>query len=493
MDVEVAHGDPPGDLGDGEAGDADASADPPFVPPIYDDFPHLKELCATSIGYHNLQKAMASLLGSPGGLQRTGLQSMQLLEEHAAAKAIAASKAPVTFLKSEKAYEGAHRDWQGAIRAHKKLQDELAEVQRKVASLEQQIVKADSAMSRTKLAYAKSHAVYLLVLAGQYGRADGEHGPGATPGRGNRRKGAAGSDGVADVGDDVEMDGAEVSDDSDDEHDGLGLEGEELATFKAKVAAYRAEKAEYKDHCREVQERRAKFRRASLEVAGIKRRRSEAELAAREEGTGLPAAAADGSAPPLDPPTPRPPATVSTPTPSSHIPEHDTERAKFISIASPKEEQNQFEAALDSEDFGSARAKRTGVCGGAMIIAQAHLSMFPVAGAYLCEDERHMVGQEHDWAAMEIQLRKTSLIILVAYLTNSIGVSGDHVVKMRQIADVARPLKQPLAMVADWNMTPAKLEDSGFFSRFLPFRKPIPVAPDAIFTCTCGVGRMLDL
>ena len=267
---------------------------------------------------------------------------MQLLEECAAAKAIAASKAPVSFLKAEKAYKGAHRDWQGAIRALKKLQDELVEVQRKVASLEQHIVKADSAMSRTKQAFNKSHAVYLLVLA------DGEHGPGTTPGRGNRRKGTAGSDGVADVGDNVEMDGAELSDDSDDEPDGLGLEGEELATFKAKVAAYRAEKAEYKDHCREFQERRAKFRRASLEVAGIKRRRCEAELAAREEGTGLPAAAADGSAPSLDPPTPRPPATASTQTPSSHIPEHDSERAKFISIASPKEEQKKFEAALDS-------------------------------------------------------------------------------------------------------------------------------------------------
>ena len=63
VDVELVHDDPPGDLGDGEAGDADASADPPFVPPIYDDFPHLKELCATSIGYHNLQQGMASLLG----------------------------------------------------------------------------------------------------------------------------------------------------------------------------------------------------------------------------------------------------------------------------------------------------------------------------------------------------------------------------------------------------------------------------------------------
>ena len=140
-----------------------------------------------------------------------------------------------------------------------------------------------------------------------------------------------------------------------------------------------------------------------------------------------------------------------------------------------------------------ARAKRTGVYGGTIIITQTHLSIWPVAGASLCEDERPTVGQEHDWAAMEIQLRKTSLILLVAYLTNSIGVSGDNVVKMRQIADVARPLKQPLAMVADWNMTPAELEDSGFFSWFLPFRKLIPVAPDANFTCTCGVGRMLDL
>ena len=100
-------------------------------------------------------------------------------------------------------------------------------------------------------------------------------------------QGAAAGPATSAADNDIEMDLDLEDDVPDGGGEALGLEGEELDAYRAKSAACRAARLEYKAFCvqkaAEVEARKAKVRELISEQTVFKRRRCAAELAARQQ------------------------------------------------------------------------------------------------------------------------------------------------------------------------------------------------------------------
>ena len=246
-----------------------------WVSPIGDEYPDLKALCATELGHHSLQQGVAALLTTPAGMSMSGRDLMQLLQQRAAAKQLEAAKQPVGFFQAEKVYKAAWKTLQASSKTKDSCVEALAEAKKKVGLAEAAIVEADASKARAQLAYDKAHATYQTVLSEQAGRGDTGAAQGAAAGP------AAGA-----ADNDIEMDLDLEDDVPDGGGEALGLEGEELDAYRAKSAACRAARLEYKAFCvqkaAEVEARKAKVRELISEQTVFKRRRCAAELAARD-------------------------------------------------------------------------------------------------------------------------------------------------------------------------------------------------------------------
>ena len=75
------------------------------------------------------------------------------------------------------------------------------------------------------------------------------------------------------------------------------------------------------------------------------------------------------------------------------------------------------------------KRKNEGISGGVMIVARAHLALWPMPGASMSEHERPSAGLGDDWVAAELHLKSTTIVLVCSYLTNSIGATGVNVEK----------------------------------------------------------------
>ena len=92
-----------------------------------------------------------------------------------------------------------------------------------------------------------------------------------------------------------------------------------------------------------------------------------------------------------------------------------------------------------------------------------------------------------DWRLIIIRARHCSYIIVVAYLSCSMGIAGINVTKLRQLKRALLFYRLPFIIFADWNVSPAALAGSGFPD---DLHAEIMVAPG--LTETCISGNIID-
>jgi hypothetical protein len=79
--------------------------------------------------------------------------------------------------------------------------------------------------------------------------------------------------------------------------------------------------------------------------------------------------------------------------------------------------------------------------------------------------------------------------VFAVYFKDGIGLAGETLERRMQLASTARTLKGPWIMVGDWNMTPQQLAEGGVVDQT---GGSVITPKDTIFTCSSGMGRMLD-
>ena len=113
--------------------------------------------------------------------------------------------------------------------------------------------------------------------------------------------------------------------------------------------------------------------------------------------------------------------------------------------------------------FGvAARQKNEGTSGGALFITRVHLAMLPVSLGEMAAEISPMCGRGTDWVAMRLSLCKTTLVIICFYLTDSLGATGIKRLEMSELVAFVARVEDPVAMIGDWNMTPAELASTQF-------------------------------
>lgn len=135
-----------------------------------------------------------------------------------------------------------------------------------------------------------------------------------------------------------------------------------------------------------------------------------------------------------------------------------------------------------------------GTSGGCLVLVRAFLSIWPMAKAPCVAAELSpALGHGLDWVAVQANLRGSDLVLIVVYFADTIGMTGINLEKAEQIANFVRGLRGPVALVGDFNHTPAVLQASGFLQRLGPPGSFSIAEPSNVnFTCSAGEGRMYD-
>ena len=95
----------------------------------------------------------------------------------------------------------------------------------------------------------------------------------------------------------------------------------------------------------------------------------------------------------------------------------------------------------------------------------------------------------HDFVAMKVVIKSTTLLIIGVYLDNGIGVTGTNRHKLAHIGTLAASTPCPWLAVGDWNCTPRELEDAGWLEQV---KGTVLTPANTSYTCTAGQKRMLD-
>ena len=122
-------------------------------------------------------------------------------------------------------------------------------------------------------------------------------------------------------------------------------------------------------------------------------------------------------------------------------------------------------------------------------IAVTHLSATTGPGHRAMNEEFQMpVGAGDDWATSVLRLKEASVLIVVAYLTSSIGSTGANVKNLWQIGNLIKTLGLPTIVIGNMNMTIDQLYETSwpYLHDLVPLR---PIGVDA--TCSNGC-RLLE-
>ena len=126
-----------------------------------------------------------------------------------------------------------------------------------------------------------------------------------------------------------------------------------------------------------------------------------------------------------------------------------------------------------------------GTSGGTAILSRSHLHVVPQALNAAGPREGGVGGL--DWTSVVVRLRGVSMAYIAVYMTTGIGLTGENVVKMRQIMVYVMGLEIPYVIMADWNVGPGCLWESGWVQA-LGGRIVTPRGASH----TCSTGSMLD-
>ena len=102
--------------------------------------------------------------------------------------------------------------------------------------------------------------------------------------------------------------------------------------------------------------------------------------------------------------------------------------------------------------------------------------------------KRHLPGNPNNWTGIIVKAY-TNFAAVTAYFKHGIGMVGENVVRLMEILGWLKGTGLPWLIIADWNVTPKELLDSGY----LQTMKGHVVTPEGMAaTCSAGSGRMLD-
>ncbi|CAK0896370.1 unnamed protein product, partial [Prorocentrum cordatum] len=175
---------------------------------------------------------------------------------------------------------------------------------------------------------------------------------------------------------------------------------------------------------------------------------------------------------------------------------HQSERTSDAVLA-------EFDASAWKAVISPSRADGTAQkAGGVVLGARRHLqcSSLDHLARYRYQTKgqlRHRKPEPHfvagpidfwDFQALTIQMQHGQLTVLIVYLTTSIGVAGQNLIKLQNLGAVIKSLTGDWIAIGDWNVVPTELEESGWVN-YVDGRicKPSNVS----FTQFTG-GRMLD-
>ena len=130
--------------------------------------------------------------------------------------------------------------------------------------------------------------------------------------------------------------------------------------------------------------------------------------------------------------------------------------------------------------------KNAGTSGGVLLLVKAFIPAWPVCVAPCICDGPTELGFGLDWCAVEIPLRKSSLLLVAVYLTNGVGMAGPNLRKWQHITSFLN------GRLGDMNMPPEELDDSGVLASTLPSRSLHLWCSEEPFTCTIGRCRHID-
>ena len=74
-----------------------------------------------------------------------------------------------------------------------------------------------------------------------------------------------------------------------------------------------------------------------------------------------------------------------------------------------------------------------------------------------------MKGQ--DWVAVMVKLKGVSVLFIAAYLTSGDGAAGPNIKKLAGLMDLILEMQLPFILMADWNMEPKELKETGFIGK----------------------------
>ena len=109
----------------------------------------------------------------------------------------------------------------------------------------------------------------------------------------------------------------------------------------------------------------------------------------------------------------------------------------------------------------SGRSKK-GTSGGVAIASKSQLHLAPFQGGKGKEDRHEERGD--DWIAVVVRLKGLDVLLITAYLTCGIGMSGANISKRAQIMRFILKHDMPYIIVADWQVQPDVLKGSNFGS-----------------------------
>eukprot|EP00974_Lingulodinium_polyedra_P022714 2194523-Lingulodinium_polyedra.AAC.1 len=95
----------------------------------------------------------------------------------------------------------------------------------------------------------------------------------------------------------------------------------------------------------------------------------------------------------------------------------------------------------------------------------------------------------YDFVAIGVKVKADLITVIAAYFTDGVGLAGPNLAKARSIAAFVATLGGPWLVLADYNMPPQYLEDTGLL-RMIQGEVILP--DNTEFTCTAGNGNMLD-
>ena len=114
-----------------------------------------------------------------------------------------------------------------------------------------------------------------------------------------------------------------------------------------------------------------------------------------------------------------------------------------------------------------------------------HFSSMQVRGAAGERTMEEMTGP--DWAGVLLKLRGVTVLYTASYLTSGIGAGGTNVKKLASMMKKILELGLPFIIMADWNMQPDELRETGFLQQ----TGGEVIVPQGVRS-TCNSGRLLE-